>query len=392
MHIFISAGEPSGDLHAGNLVRALRRIDPDIHCAGFGGDRLLDAGAELLYPLTRLSVMWFPHVLKSYRTFCDIIRQADDYFRDRKPGAVVLIDYPGLHWWLARRAKDLGIPVFYFVPPQLWAWGAWRIEKMRRYVDHVICSLPFEPEWYRQRGVATQYFGHPYFDELDAQQCDESFVETQLSESRPIVAVLPGSRQQEVRLNWPSLHKAINEIHGQRNDVRFLVGAFNREQADSMQSTLGLSQLPVEVHVGRTAEIIRTATACMSVSGSVGLELLRAVVPSVVCYRLRRIDVPFLWLLKKSRYISIVNLLADAEVFPEFVTSRCPGSAMAKQILDWLDCPTSLYERRRRLLELKERAAIGGACSQTAEYIVNAIREKGSSLAINSGSRTIAAS
>ena len=129
MHLFISTGEPSGDLHAGNLLREFRRLDPEVQCAGYGGDRLQAAGGELLYPLTRLSVMWFPHVLKPIRTFLSLIRKADDYFRDQRPDAVILIDYPGLHWWLARRAKERGIPVFYFVPPQLWAWGGWRVKK-----------------------------------------------------------------------------------------------------------------------------------------------------------------------------------------------------------------------------------------------------------------------
>ena len=112
--------------------------------------------------------MWFLNVFLNILTFVRLIIRADRYFRDQKPDAVILIDYPGLHWWIARRAKARGVPVFYYVPPQLWAWAGWRVKKVRRFVDLVLCSLPFEPDWYRARGVAqVDYVGHPYFDELD---------------------------------------------------------------------------------------------------------------------------------------------------------------------------------------------------------------------------------
>ncbi|HEV8059675.1 MAG TPA: lipid-A-disaccharide synthetase, partial [Gemmataceae bacterium] len=137
MRIFVSAGEPSGDLHGSNLVRALRLLDGNVECVGFGGDRMTDAGCKLLYPLCHLALTGFLPVLTQIRTFLRLHRQADNYFQDTRPDAVVLIDYPGFHWWLARKAHQHGIPVFYFVPPQLWAWAGWRVKKMRRSVDHV---------------------------------------------------------------------------------------------------------------------------------------------------------------------------------------------------------------------------------------------------------------
>src|SRR5262245_15701133 len=159
MRIFISAGEPSGDVHGGNLVRELRRLHPGVECVGFGGEHMAQAGASLLYRLTDLAVMWFARVLVNAVKFLQLLSQADRYFRHHRPDAVVLIDYPGFNWWIARRAKAHGIPVFYFVPPQLWAWAGWRVKKMRRFVDHVLCSLPFEEPWYQARGVAAHYVG-----------------------------------------------------------------------------------------------------------------------------------------------------------------------------------------------------------------------------------------
>ncbi len=152
MRIFISAGEPSGDLHAANLIGSLRRQYPDARFEGFGGERMTAAGAHLLYPLANLAVMWFLQVFLNIVTFIRLVFMADRHFRDHKPDAVVLVDYPGLHWWIAARAKARGIPVFYFVPPQIWAWAGWRVKKVRRSIDLVLCSLPFEPPWYHARG------------------------------------------------------------------------------------------------------------------------------------------------------------------------------------------------------------------------------------------------
>src|SRR2546421_11148937 len=179
MHLFISAGQPSGDLHGANLVRALRRLRSSVQCTGFGGENLEAAGCKLLYPLARLSAMFILPVIASAHNFVKLILQADRYFRLSKPDAVVLIDYPGFNWWIARRARAQGIPVFYFVPPQLWAWAGWRVKKMRRLVDHVLCALPFEEPWYRERDVPAEYVGHPFFDDLSTQRLDPAFLEAQ---------------------------------------------------------------------------------------------------------------------------------------------------------------------------------------------------------------------
>src|SRR5206468_10273114 len=170
MRIFFSAGEPSGDVHGANLIGALRRLRPEVECEGFGGERMEAAGCRLHYPLTRLAVMWFLRALTNAPTFLDLLSRADRHFAKDPPDAVVLIDYPGFNWWVARRAHFHGIPVFYFVPPQLWAWAGWRVKKMRRFVDHVLCSLPFEETWYHERNVPADYVGHPFFDELPRQE------------------------------------------------------------------------------------------------------------------------------------------------------------------------------------------------------------------------------
>jgi lipid-A-disaccharide synthase len=241
---------------------------------------------------------------------------------------------------------------------------------MKRWVDHIVCALPFEPEWYRARGISPQYFGHPYFDELARQRLNDSFQNEQRSRGKAIVAVLPGSRNQEVKANWPSFRQAIELIHARLPDARFLIAAYSESHRRQIADSLRSSDLPVETHVGRTKEIIALGDACMAVSGSVGLELLHGLLPSVVVYRTRWIDVPFLRVMMKVPYFSIVNLLAGEEVFPEFTAPRCPAAAIADRITGWLERPGELEHIRDRLRRIKEQVHRTGACKRAAEFIL----------------------
>ncbi len=372
MRIFVSAGEPSGDLHGSNLVRALRQLDGSVECVGFGGDRMTEAGCELLYPLCHLALTGFLPVLTQIRTFFRLLKQADCYFQTTRPDAVVLIDYPGFHWWLARRAHQYGIPVFYFVPPQLWAWAGWRVKKMRRSVDHVLCSLPFEKEWYRQRDVAAHYVGHPYFDELPAQQLDPTFEQQQQARGGTIIGLLPGSRNQELTANLPTLLRAAQRIHAERPETRFLVACFKPAHRERVENALRAEPMPfVEVHVGKTPEIISVSHSCIAVSGSVSLELLYRAKPSIIVYRAQ----PFLLFLsrymKKCRYMSLVNLLADDELYPEFLSALCEAEGVSRRMLEWLANPASVESLRSRLEKLRTETARPGACERSARFVLD---------------------
>ena len=382
MRIFISAGEPSGDLHGANLVRSLRRLDRGIECVGFGGERLEAAGCRLLYPLCRLAVMWFLRVLAHAPTFLELLSRADRFFRHQRPDAVVLIDYPGFHWWLARRAHAHGIPVLYFVPPQLWGWGGWRVSKMRRWVDDVLCALPFEELWYRERGVPARYVGHPYFDELPRQRLDAAFVLDQRRRPGPVIGLLPGSRTQEVEHNLPMLLRAAGHVHAGRPDVRFLVACFKESHRNAVNAGLRRLGLPVETCVGRTPEIIELAHSCVAVSGSVGLELLYRARPTVVVYRIGRIDLKVCRWFKTSPYISLVNLLVGKELFPEFLTDRCEAQAIAGHILGWLRDAAAYQAVRADLTALRDRVAHPGACDRAAQAILAAASNQPSAVCL----------
>ncbi len=399
MKIFFSAGEPSGDLHGANLMRALRARHSDAEFVGYGGPRMAEAGLSLHADLTALAVMWLLRALLNIHKFLALVRRADRYFRDERPDAVVLIDYPGFNWWIARRAKARGIPVFYYAPPQIWAWASWRVKKMRRFVDHVLCSLPFEEPWFRERGCRATFIGHPYFDEVRERRLDQEFLDDQVRRDGPLVTILPGSRTQEVIHNLPWFLKAAERLSRARPDARFAIAAFKASQAVIARDMVRKSGLAVDVYVQRTAELIELADACMAVSGSVSLELLYHAKPTVVLYWIGRFAFVVQRLFRKVKYITLVNLLAtdelfprdlspydpsapgaDKVLFPEYLTSEDKSEQLAAHVLAWLEDGSRRKRLVRELVALKMRVAHGGASRRAAEYM---LRELGHAVPAN---------
>ncbi|MFN4260029.1 MAG: lipid-A-disaccharide synthase [Gemmataceae bacterium] len=371
MRLFISAGEPSGDLHGGSLVQAVRRLAPHVEFTGFGGPHMAAAGCPLLYPLSTRAFMGIVPVLAHVPEFLGLLSWTDRYFARQRPDAVVLIDYPAFHWWVARRAHARGIPVFYFVPPQIWAWASWRVRNMRRWVDHVLCSLPFEVPWYAERGVTAHYVGHPYFDELARQRPDPLFVAEQQAQGKTIIGLLPGSRTQEVQRNLSTLVRTAGRIYAARPDARFLVACYRPDHLQFVESYLRRKPpLPITAYVGKTPEIIHLAHSCVAVSGSVGLELLCQRKPTVVVYRVHAIEKRFVRWFVKCRYISLVNLLAGQELFPEYLSVSCQAAAISQHILTWLNHPAVYQAQRQQLSTLCHEVAVPGACERSAHYLL----------------------
>jgi lipid-A-disaccharide synthase len=392
MKIFFSVGDPSGDLHGANLIGELRQRRGDCQFVGYGGPRMAAAGCQLHEDLTKLAVMWFARVLVNLHRFWGLVSRADRYFRHQRPDAVVLIDYPGFNWWIARRAKRHGIPVFYYGTPQMWAWAGWRVRKMRRFVDHVLCKLPFEETWYRERGCNATYVGHPYFDQLRSERHDEAFVKRERGGDGPLVAILPGSRTQEVRSNFGWLLKAAQSVHKRVPAARFAVASFKASQAEMVRAEVAACGLPIEVHVGRTGELIRAADCAMAVSGSVSLELLYHTTPSVILYYISPLAFFLQRFFRKVRYITLVNLLTTAELYPrrvgvydpsdladahvlmpEYLTCKDSSVPLADHVIEWLTDPEKRSARVAQLAALKERVGHGGASRRAADYLLGVL-------------------
>ena len=390
MRIFFSVGEPSGDLHGADLIQEFRRRDPDVECVGFGGPKMKAAGCDLHADLTQFAVMWFIRVLANIHVFWRLGMQAKRYFREHRPDAVVLIDYPGFNWWIARFAKKQGIPVFYYGVPQIWAWARWRISKMRRLVDLALCKLPFEAEWYQQQGCNAKFVGHPYFDELAQHRVSASF-RKRICDGRPLVTILPGSRTQEVESNLDDFLKVAQLIYEEHRQVRFAIASFNDDQAELARSKLTCTDLPIEVYVGHTTDLIALSHSCLACSGSVSLELLFFNRPAVILYR---VHLWFYFLARfffiRVRYITLANLLSandrfniraaayDAETepaenvpFPEYPTWTDKSIQMANHLNRWLSGGADYAERCQRLQTLREEMEGAEASQRAVDHMLN---------------------
>jgi lipid-A-disaccharide synthase len=379
MHLFLSVGEPSGDLHASKLIEELRRRVPGLRCSGFGGPLMQGAGCEIHYRLTDLAVMGILAVIPLLWRFISLVMYAGTLLDRERPDAVLLVDFPGFNWWIARLAKRRGIPVYYYLPPQLWAWAPWRIRKMRRLVDRVLCCLSFEDAWYRARNIPVQYVGHPFFDEVALRRLDQEFLDRERKKTAPdglIVGILPGSRNLEIDMNFQLQAQVMANLHRRFPRVRFLVASYRDAQRKKCEEILAASRLniPVEFHVGRTSEIIELADVCLMVSGSVSLELLARSTPAVVVYR----SGPFhYWLgrmLITCRFISLPNLMADRRLLPEFVVlgdSRADIRAITGILEGWLSDPAARGAAVAELEQLRNEVAVPGATARAATAILD---------------------
>ncbi len=370
MRIFLSAGEPSGDLHGANLARELRRRRPDTDLVGLGGDKMRGAGVRLLYPLADSALHGIMPVLAALPMLWRVLNLSRECFRKEKPDGLVMIDYPGFHWWLAGCAKKHGIPVTYFVPPQIWAWATWRADKMRRLTDQVLACLPFEDVWFRDRGINSRFIGHPFFDDLAAQRLDAEFMAAQRARPGIPIGILPGSREGEITRNLPSLMKAAAMVHARRPDTRFVVACLKPAQAERVRGETRGVPFPIEVHHGRTPEVIELVHSVMAVSGSVSLEMLYRTKPATIAYRAGWLSVRIARLLMAAKYITLVNLLADRMLYPEYWGTRCFAPQLAGDVLRWLDDPAGYEGLRRELAALKSRVVEPGACERAAEAVL----------------------
>ena len=391
MRVFISAGEPSGDHHAALLVRALRERRPDVECVGLGGPQMAAAGVALVADLTTLAVMWFLRVILNIHRFVDLARRAERSFAAARPDVCVLVDFPGFHWWLAWRAKRHGIPTVFYCPPQVWAWGSWRVRKMRRLIDHVLSALPFEHEWFTRQGLASTLVGHPFFDELDGVAGRQP-----AEHDPPLLLLLPGSRGQEIEGNLASLVRAAALVKARVPRTRVAIAALHDRHARRITEVAagcpGFADLGADVVAGRTREMIARATAALAVSGSVSLELLAARVPTVIVYRISGLAHVVQSWFRHARFITLVNLLAAADpvgpirprllppgevppaepdaIYPEFLAVQDPAERSAGHVVEWLVDPVARAKVVLRLETVAREVARPGSAARAADAVL----------------------
>lgn len=399
MRIFFSVGEPSGDQHAAHLIGELRRRDPGVEAVGLGGPLMEAAGCQVLFRMTDLAIMGIFRVVPMLFTFWRLYRLAKKSLDEARPDAVVLIDFPGFNWHIARAAKKRGIRVFYYMPPQLWAWAPWRIRKVRKHVDHVLSGLTFERDWYVARGVDAVFVGHPFFDEVAEHRLDEQFLRgrrathpdsandsiigTSVSdrgeartETLRNVGVLPGSRHLEVTRNGPALLAIIGELARRHPDVIFRVACYREEHRTmlhEMARQAGI-EASIEYCVAKTPEVIELSDCCLMVSGSVSLEMLARRTPAVVIYKGGPLAARLAKWVLTCKYISLPNLLADRMVMPEYFYSGDDGASVAAitTTLDgWLSDEATLAAKQQEMTALANVTATTGATTRAVDALLD---------------------
>ena len=382
--IYFSVGEPSGDQHAARLIREIGYRDAAVRTRGFGGPAMRAAGCRLDRDLTGESVVGLLEAVPKIRRFFRYADEAEQAFSRGDVDAVVLVDFPGFNWHIAKRAHRHGIPVVYYCPPQLWAWGRWRIRKMRRHVDHVLAVLPFEEQFFAAAGIPTTYVGHPFFDAVDQTPLDPCLMRRLRDQTRsgtPLVAVLPGSRDQEVQRNWPIMLESIRRLGQRHPNARFLVAAHRDRHCLWCRNQLSPDDrgLPLEFFVGRTSEAIEAAHCAMMVSGSVSLELMARGTPAAVIYRVGRLLQLFGKLAVGVDSMTLPNLMAGRKIFPEMVSVGDPGPAidfLTNSLDAMLADPYYHRQTLAQLSDLRARYARPGASAMAAGRILELLRDR----------------
>lgn len=373
MKYYIIAGEASGDLHASNLVAEIKKKDKKAEFRGCGGDLMKAQGVDLLKHYRTMAYMGFVEVAVNLRKVLGNIAQCKKDILEYQPDAVILVDYPGFNFRIADFAHEKGFKVLYYISPQLWAWKRRRVKKVKRSVDKMLVILPFEEEFYKQYGVDVTYVGNPLLDELAKFGTANRSIflrRNSLGEKREIIALLPGSRYQEVKRVLPVMLKAASHFP----DYQFVVAGVSSLDKSLYKKILGNSD--VFLIENQTYELLQNSSAAVVTSGTATLETALLTVPEVVCYKATGFSYFLAKWMIKVKFISLVNLVMEKEVVKELIQ----GEMTEENIVKELEFLLHNSKRQRKLLEdyeeLKDRLGSAGASEKAAEVITEAMKTR----------------
>lgn len=372
MRYFFSAGEASGDAHASELMAALKKADPQAEFVFLGGDLMKKvAGCEPLIDYRKMAFMGFSEVLRNLRQIFKNFSIAKEGLHRAKPDAVILVDYPSFNLKLAKEANKMGIPVFYYIAPKVWAWKEWRVKQLRKYITRILSILPFEPEWFEKRGVEVTYVGNPSVEEIERRHeteisREELFSQIGLDPGKPLLTLVPGSRRGEVRNNLP----VMSEVASRHPEMQAVVAG---------APGLDISFYPdgTKVVFGLTGALMKHADAALVTSGTATLECALCRTPQVACYRANasKLSYNIMKLLIKSPFITLPNLIAGQEVIPEMLVHLCTVDAVNAEL-----CKILEKEGRQKQLKgyelMREKLGEKAAAETAAETILACLHER----------------
>jgi lipid-A-disaccharide synthase len=360
--IYISAGEPSGDAHAAAVVTALKRRVPAASVEAFGGPGLEAAGATMLDHMERFSVVGFVEALWKLPAHLQLLGRVRAAFRARRYDLVILVDYPGYHLRAAAAAHEAGIPVLYYIAPQMWAWAPGRVRKLAA-VRRLAVILPFEEQFFRAHGVPATFVGHPLKDRTPPPPRAVARRALGLDATRPVLGLFPGSRVQEVKRLWPDFRDAAARVLEARPDVQVVAAATPRGRYPRPGA--------IQIHRGDPLAVFAAADAGLCKSGTTTLEAALADLPMVIAYRLNPLSFAIAMRMLQVPHVGLVNLIAEREVSPEFLQGAVTPRALADAVLPLLDPQSEAARRQREGLALvRQRLGPPGAADRVAALAV----------------------
>jgi lipid-A-disaccharide synthase len=366
--LLISCGEASGDLYGAELVRHLRQSAPDLEVAGLGGDRLQAQGASLIAHIRDLAVVGLLEVVSHLRHLRSVFRRVLADVDARRPDVAVLVDYPDFNLRLARALRTRGVPVVYYVSPQVWAWRRGRLRAIRETVSRMLVIFPFEEALYLDARVPVTFVGHPLVSVVQPSADPGAFLrEIGLDPARPVIALLPGSRPKEVAHNLPPIAGAVDVLAAARPDLQFVIAVAPSLDPETVRRELG--DRPVTAVHGRTHEALSAAAAAVVASGTATVETALLGVPMVVVYRLSA------WTYRLGRrfvrvpYYAMVNLIAGRGVVPELIQSDFTPERVAAELLPLLGDTGARRAMLAGLREVREKLGGAGASGRAAEQV-----------------------
>lgn len=375
--VFISAAEPSADVHGASLIRAARSKCPEIRFVGVAGQQMVKAGCEPIYDMSRHSGMLLGAIKAAGRAVA-MLRTADNHLRRYRFSAAVVIDSPTLHLPLAARAQAANVPVLYYIAPQMWAWGAYRIHKLRNRTDRVAVILPFEEKYFRDQGVDAVYVGHPLADRLAEAPIDQEVVARLRLGGSPVVAMLPGSRRHVVAEVLKGQIEVGERITHSFPRAKLVVSVANEQVRDIVDGHLSKRPTAVETFFGAPAPLIAAADLVLVASGTSALEVAFHLKPMVVMYNSSRLFYQLVgrWMIH-TRYLCLPNILAGREIVPEFMPYYSSTEPIAERAIELLESE----EARDRMIE--DLSAVVApmrethASDRTADLLLDLIRRSG---------------
>lgn len=374
--ILMVAGEPSGDLHAAGVVQHLRELEPRVHIFGIGGDRMREAGQEQLYTTRQMAVIGFTEVIKHLPFFWKVFRRLEFECRRRKPACAILVDYPGFNLRLARRLKRLGVPVLYYIAPQVWAWGANRIPKMARWIDHMAVVFPFEVSLFENAGIPTTFVGHPLLEGLAPEVSESEFRRQHGLVDAPILGLLPGSRKQEVETLLPDMLRAAAILKKRDESLRVLVSRA-AGVPHPLYKELVQSLLPEALIVAnQTYSLMRYSQACLVASGTATLETACFATPMVIVYRVSELSYRIGRRLVRLDCIGLANIVAGERVVPELIQHDFTPARAAEALRRLLYDAAHAEAIRRKLRTVREKLGEPGASRKVAELALSLTWQK----------------